>query len=212
MNRVFLRSTGLPWQRLQNPVPQTRTRRMMAFTFNLPLVGWWAVFLGTIAFGCLLNVYKTYRIAESRIQLARIELEYTRQQQINTELLYRIGEEVDLNQVYFWAVKSKFIPQHQTIWLNPSPPLATTLAPVQSSPQGRRDAPPSADERIQTVSKHIDILGIGLQEQLMEWVKQLEAFSLMPPEIHEVPPPLPPEDETRSFWQRLLDSANVASP
>lgn len=210
MMRVFLHAAGLPLQRLRNPVARMRTRQMLALTFNLPLVGWWAVFLGTIAFGCLLNVYKTYRIAETRLQLARIEEQYTQQQQINTELLYRIGEEVDLNQVYIWAIRQGFIPRQQTVWLNPEPGLVVSAAAVPSGDWG--DGLPSPDERIQTVSKHVEILGLGVREQLMEMAQQLGSFSIMPPDILDPPLSVPREDEARTWWQRLLDSANAGNP
>ncbi len=211
MMRVFLQAAGLPLQRLRKPATQLRTRRPLTLAFNLPLVGWWAVFLGIIAFGCLLNVYKTYRIAETRLQLARIEVEYTRQQQINTELLYRIGEEGDLAQVYVWARQHNFVPQPQTVWLNPAP------VPMVSSHTVTPDGKPGTDiptpgERIQTMSEYVEILGLSLQERLLEWSLALDSFTLMPPDILEPLPAVAQEDESRSWWERLLDSANAGIP
>ncbi len=205
MNRVSL---GLPW-RLS--IPQMRARRMLTFTFHLPLVGWWALFLGTVAFGCLLNVYKTYLIAESRLQLVRIEQEYTQQQQLNTELLFRIGEEADLNYVYYWAVRNGFEPQTQTLWLQ-SGPSHTVSSPPETATGIQGEAPPSADERIQHVSQQLELLVIRGREQLAYWTQQLNTFLTMPSELQDGPPSPVPQGERRPFWQRLFDSANLTGP
>ncbi len=123
-----------PWL---DPAARMRHRlqawqQSLLFPIRLPLVLWWAVGLGVVAFGSFLNIYMSSRIADARLQLVRLDQDQTLQEEINAELLFRIGQEADLNHIAIWAQNQGFKYRTELLWLDLD--ASSVSAPVDLDP------------------------------------------------------------------------------
>lgn len=162
-----------------------RARRATAFTFHLPLVVWWIVLIGTVTFGLFLNVYMSYRIAAGQLQLDRLAQDYNRREEINTELLYRIGQETDLNRIALWARNHNYIHQTDVLWLEPIAPYRA-FDPVRPvSPEPAPEALRSSTDRITETSSWFQRFRFRLRTQVTQLRTQLQGFTPLPPDAYD---------------------------
>lgn len=193
-----------PWQRL---------RQAKVLSFNLPLVLWWALLVGLATFGSLLNVFMSARIAEARIQIYRLNQDYVLREEVNAELLYRIGQETSLNRVAIWAQNRGFVYQSDVTWLQSDAWLpAQDAAPFPAGLDG--GAPRSSSERIRDANSRLAQFWGGLADRLSTLNAQLRAFTLLPPDLQA---PAGPSDADVSpsllerLWGALQDAANASA-
>lgn len=205
-----------PWR---GPSTRVRTQwqgwqQSWAFPMRLPLVLWWAVLLGVVAFGSFLNVYMSARISDARIQLARIDQDLTLQEAINSELLFRIGQEVDLNRIAIWAQNQGLKYHTELLWLD----LAAEPAPAELGPvRGPRDA----EDALATPARRFQGALDALRDLAGQWRahaarlrRQMSGFTPLPPET----PQSTPRGETAAtsflgeLWQSVLEAVNAADP
>lgn len=198
----------------QGQAPWQRLRQAKVLSFNLPLVLWWALLVGLVTFGSLLNVFMSARIAEARIQLYRLNQDYVLREEINAELLYRIGQETSLNRVAIWAQNRGFVYQSDVTWLPADAWLpAQDAAPLPAGPDGL-GAPRTSSERIRDANSRLAQFWGGLVDRLSTLNAQLRAFTLLPPDLQA---PAGPSDADVSpsllerLWGALQDAANASA-
>ncbi len=203
-----------PWR---GPSTRVRTQwqgwqQSWAFPMRLPLVLWWAVLLGVVAFGSFLNVYMSSRISDARIQLARIDQDLMLQEEINSELLFRIGQEVDLNRIAIWAQNQGLKYHTELLWLELDAGPAE-LGPVLG-PQDAGDALATSARRFQGALDALRDLAGKLQAHSARLRRQMSGFTPLPPETPQ--PTSRGETAAAGFlgelWQSLLEAVNAAGP
>ena len=194
-----------PWQRL---------RHAKALSFNLPLVLWWALLVGLATFGSLLNVFMSARMAEARIQLYRLNQDYVLREEVNAELLYRIGQETNLNRVAIWAQNRGFVYQSDVTWLqSASLPPAQDAAALPAGQEGL-GAPRSSSERIRDANSRLASFWGGLADRLSTLHAQLRAFTLLPPDLQAPAGSADAAGEPsllERLWGALQDAANASA-
>ena len=103
-------------------------RSSVAFSDRVPVAGWWGMFIVVVTFGAMANVYMSFRIDQARLQLGQLEQASALQEQINAELLRRIGNEEDLNQIGLWAIGQGLQPDAEPIWMIATEPILVDVA------------------------------------------------------------------------------------
>lgn len=204
---VSLPLDRLPWS--ARPLTR-RVRRAMASAPTWPMVVWWGVLVGTFTFGSLLNVYMAYRVSEARIQLARLEQDYALREQINAELLYRIGAEANISHIQLWALRHDFTASLDTIWLEPGVPLVRTLAEAAPQTGGETESPPSPTERLTDTREGIRDLSFNLQARWRKWRLQMGSLSWLPPALSDSSQPAA-RGETQPLLRRWLEALRDAA-
>ena len=203
-----------PSTRVQNQLQGWQ--QSLVFPVRLPLVLWWAVLLGVVAFGSFLNVYMSSRISDARIQLARLDQDLTLQEEINSELLFRIGQAVDLNRISIWAQHQGFKYQTELLWLDldAAPVSASSELDPAFHPLDSGDALLTPARRFQGAMNALGDLARQLQAQAARLRRQVSGFTPLPPETsrsnHRA------EAEEASFlgelWQSVLEAVNASGP
>ncbi len=202
--------------------PATRVRnqwqgwqRSWTFPVQRPLVLWWAVLLGVVAFGAFLNVYMSARIAEARLQLARLDQDLALQEEINSELLFRIGQEVDLNRIAIWAQNHGFRYQKEIRWLdlNATPvPAPSPLDPALDL-QAAQDALWTPTRRFQRAMDILQNLTQEWQAKATRWWQQISGFTPLPPETPGAHNQAEAEESfLGTLWKSLLEAVNASDP
>ncbi len=189
-------------------------RRAFTFPVRLPLVLWWAVLMGVMAFGSFLNVYISARISDARIQLARLDQDLTLQEEVNSELLFRIGKEVDLNHISIWAQNQGFIYQTETLWLDLN---ATPIPPVGRSPQNSLEPGGeflTSESRFQGAVDALRTLASDIRAELSRLRGQISGFTPLPPETRRPNNRVEAEEEglLGRFWNLVLEAVNASVP
>ena len=98
-------------------------RSSVALSDRVPVIGWWAMLIVVLTSGAMANVFMSFRVDEARLQLAQIERASDLQQQINAELLRRIGAQEDLDQISIWAFDQGLQPESEPIWMIATEPV-----------------------------------------------------------------------------------------
>lgn len=203
------------WQEPSNQLrnPWRNWQQSLNFPIRLPLVLWWAVLLGTVAFGSFLNVYMSARISDARLQLARFEEDLTRQGEINSELLFRIGQEVDLKHISIWAQNQGFRYLNEMLWLDQE---AKPLSPVTNPDLGAQD--PSAEllspaSRFQGALDTLGGLSMDMKTGMSRFWLQISGFSPLPPETRRPNNRIETEEEgfLGDLWKSVLEAINVSN-
>lgn len=151
------------------------------FSLRLPLVLWWAVLLGILGFGSYLNVYMSSRISEARIQIARLAQEQALQEKLNSELLFKIGAEQDLDRVAAWALEQGFHFGTETLWLDQMGREARRLPTPSAGPSEESDVAPSPGSRIRGALEWLESILSQLRLGFDSTRNQLDDFRPLPP-------------------------------
>ena len=177
-------------------------RRSVAFSDRVPVAGWWGMFIVVVTFGAMANVYMSFRIDQARLQLAQLEQASALQEQINAELLRRIGDEEDLNQIGLWAIGHGLQPDAEPIWMIATEPiLADTAAATEAS--GQPDAPTRRRDSLAAGWRNFDELG---RQFLKGAQRVLASITLLPPAV-EAEEAVPERASTVQVWlDRLFDN------
>ena len=176
-------------------------RSSIAFSDRVPVAGWWGMFIVVVTFGAMANVYMSFRIDQARLQLAQLEQASALQEQINAELLRRIGDEEDLNQIGLWAIGQGLQPDAEPIWMIATEPILADAATATEAP-GQPDAPTRRRDSLAAGWRNFDELG---RQFLKRAQSVLASISLLPPAV-ETEEALPDHASTVQIWlDRLFD-------
>ncbi len=170
--------------------------------------------MGVVAFGSFLNVYMSARISDARIQLARLDQDLTLQEEVNSELLYRIGQEVDLNHISIWAQNQGFRYQTETLWLDlnasPKPPMGRSpLNPLDSAEEFL-----TPESRFQGAVDAFRTLASDIRAEFSRLRGQISGFTPLPPETRKLNNRVEAEEEglLGRFWNSVLEAVNASAP
>ena len=154
-------------------------RSSVAFSDRVPVAGWWGMFIVVVTFGAMANVYMSFRVDQARLQLAQLEQASTLQEQINAELLRRIGNEADLDQIGLWAIGQGLQPATEPIWMIATEPvLAGGAAAAEGT--GQPDSPTHRWDSLAAGLRNFDELG---RRFLGGARRVLAGITLLPPAV-----------------------------
>ncbi len=177
-------------------------RSSVAFSDRVPVAGWWGMFIVVVTFGAMANVYMSFRIDQARLQLARMEQASAHQEQINTELLRRIGDEEDLNPIGLWAIGQGLQPDAEPIWMIATEPILADAAAASEVP-GQPDLPTRRRDSLAAGWRNFDELG---RQFLRGTQRVLASITFLPPAV-EAEEAVPDHASTVQVWlDRLFDN------
>ena len=177
-------------------------RSSVAFSDRVPVAGWWGMFIVVVTFGAMANVYMSFRIDQARLQLARLEQASALQEQINAELLRRIGDEEDLDQIGVWAIGQGLQPDAEPIWMIATEPVLAADTAAPGAP-GQPDAPTRRRDSLAAGLRDFDELGRRL---LSGAQRVLTSITLLPPAVEDEET-VSDQASTAQVWlDRLFDS------
>ena len=177
-------------------------RSSVAFSDRVPVAGWWGMFIVVVTFGAMANVYMSFRIDQARLQLAQLEQASALQEQINAELLRRIGDEEDLDQIGVWAIGQGLQPDAEPIWMIATEPVLAADAAATGAP-GQPDAPTRRRDSLAAGLRDFDELG---RRFLGGTRRVLAGITLLPPAVEDEET-VSDQASTAQVWlDRLFDS------
>lgn len=186
-------------------------QQSLYFPLRLPLVLWWAVLLVTVAFGSFLNVHMSSRISDARLQLARLEDDLTTQEEINSELLFRIGQEIDLNHVAIWAQNHGFQYRSEMLWLDQETSTMPTTDNANPIPQDPMPELVNPATRFQGALDTLGGIALDFQVEISGLWHQIAGFTPMPPETRRSNNRVEVEEEglLGELWKYFLEAINA---
>lgn len=177
-------------------------RSSIAFSDRVPVAGWWGMFIVVVTFGAMANVYMSYRIDQTRLQLAQLEQAGALQEQINAELLRRIGDEEDLDHIGLWAIGQGLQPDAEPIWMIATEPVLADAA-AGAEALGQPDSSTRRRDSLAAGWRNFDELG----RQFLRGVRSvLASITLLPPAVED-DEAVPDQLSTVQMWlDRLFDN------
>ncbi len=177
-------------------------RSSIAFSDRVPVAGWWGMFIVVVTFGAMANVYMSFRIDQVRLQLAQLEQASALQEQINAELLRRIGDEEDLNQIGLWAIGQGLQPDTEPIWMIATEPVLADATAATAAP-GQPDSSTRRRDSLAAGWRNFDELG----RQFLKGVQRaLASITLLPPAVEAEETVLDHTGTVQVWLDRMFDN------